>query len=396
MRFIRLLIPGLVIQAVLVGGGYSTGRELVEFFLVNGPATALSGMLITAVAFSLGAMISFELARRYQAFDYRSFCRAYMGRAWVLFEWGYLAILLLVLSVISSAAGKLLSEMTGTQEFLDSVLFTGSVGLIVFFGSTFIERVISAWSVIFYIVYGSMFVMVVHRFSGGLTAALATTPLSYAQALRDCASYTGYNIAVLPVLMFVARNFRTRSEALVSGALAGPLILLPGFAFLLALSAFYPAIVDAPLPVTIVLANLGSPVLTALARIVILGALLKTGVGLLHGLNERFARSFVERGAAMPRGARPAIAIGLMAAAVYLAASLGIVALIARGYRYSSYYFLAVFVVPLATRGVWLLLHPAVPVAPPAEVADPATQGATGCTRVSQDTVSLRGWRNSR
>ena len=59
---------------------------------------------------------------------------------------------------------------------------------------------------------------------------------------------------------------------------------------------------DAPLPVTIVLANLGSPVLTALARIVILGALLKTGVGLLHGLNERFARSFVERGAAMPRG----------------------------------------------------------------------------------------------
>ena len=106
---------------------------------------------------------------------------------------------------------------------------------IVFFGSSFIERVISAWSVIFYIVYGSMFFMVVHRFAGGLTAALATTPLSYTQALRDCASYTGYNIAVLPVLMFVARNFRTRSEALVSGALAGPLILLPGFAFLLAL-----------------------------------------------------------------------------------------------------------------------------------------------------------------
>lgn len=359
MRFIRLLIPGLVIQAVLVGGGYSTGRELVEFFLVSGPATALAGMIATAVVFSLGAMLSFELARRYEAFDYRSFCRVYMGRAWVLFEWGYIAILVLVLSVISAAAGQLLAGMTGTPEFLDSVLFTGGVGLIVFFGSTFIERVISAWSVIFYIVYGSMFVMVVHQFGGRLATAVAATPLDITQALSDCASYTGYNIAVLPVLMFVARNFRTRREALVSGALAGPLILLPGFAFLLALAAFYPAILDSPLPVTALLENLGSPVLSMLAQIVILGALLKTGVGLLHGLNERFARSFIERGVAMPRGARPAIAIGLMVVAVYLAASLGIVELIARGYRYSSYYFMAVFVLPLATRGLWMLLRPA-------------------------------------
>jgi uncharacterized membrane protein YkvI len=357
LRFIRLLIPGLVIQAVLVGGGYSTGRELVEFFLVSGPATALPGMAMTAAFFSLGSMISFELARQYQAFDYRSFCRVYLGRGWVLFEWGYIAILLLVLSVVSSAAGKLLSEMTGTQEFLDSIIFMGGVGLIVFFGSSFIERVISAWSVFFYLVYGSMFLMVVHKFGGALAAALTNAPPSYPQALRDSISYAGYNIAILPVLMFVARNFKSRREAFVAGAMAGPLILLPGFAFLLALSAFYPAIMGAPLPVTIVLAKLGSPVLTLFARIVILGALVKTGVGLLHGLNERFARSFMERGVAMPRGLRPAIAIGLMAIAVYLAASLGIVELIARGYRYSSYYFLAVFVLPLATRGVWLVFR---------------------------------------
>jgi uncharacterized membrane protein YkvI len=116
----------------------------------------------------------------------------------------------------------------------------------------------------------------------------------------------------------------------------------------------------------VVLAKLGSPILTTLARIVILGAFLKTGVGLLHGLNERFARSFSERGIAMPRGARPAIAIALMATAVFLATSLGIVELIGRGYRYSSYFFLVVFVVPVATRGVWLILRPGLrPIAPP-------------------------------
>ncbi|HVO45242.1 MAG TPA: hypothetical protein VMT29_02795 [Steroidobacteraceae bacterium] len=361
MRFMRLLIPGLVIQAVLVGGGYSTGRELVEFFLKDGPATALPGMAFTALIFSLGAMVSFELARRYQAFDYRSFCRVYMGPAWVLFEWGYLAILLLVLSVVASAGGKLLSEITGTSELVDSALFTAAVGVIVFFGSTFIERVISVWSVVFYIVYGSLFFMIVRHFGSALASNLAAAPLSISDGLRDAISYAGYNIAMLPVLTFVARNLRTRREAFISGALAGPLILLPGFAFLLALSAFYPAVVTAPLPVTLVLAKVGSPLLTIMARIVILGALLKTGVGLLHGLNERFARHFSEKGVAMPRGARPAISIGLMVLSVYLAAALGIVELIARGYRYSSYYFLAVFVLPLATRGVWMIFRPATP-----------------------------------
>jgi uncharacterized membrane protein YkvI len=354
----------LVIQAVLVGGGYSTGRELVEFFLLSGPATALPGMALTAAYFSLGSMVSFELARLYRAFDYRSFCRVYLGPFWVLFEWGYIAILILVLSVVSSAAGKLLAEMTGTGELADSIVFMAGVSLIVFFGSTLIERIISVWSVIFYIAYGTLFVLVVHRFGAQLQAALRSTPLDMGKALEDSIGYAGYNIAILPVLIFVARNFTSRREALIAGAFAGPLILLPGFAFLLALSAFYPRILDAPLPVTVVLANLGSPLLTVLVRVVVLGAFIKTGVGLLHGLNERFARSFVERGKVLPRGARPAIAIALMVIAVYLATSLGIVELIARGYRFSSYYFLAVFVLPVATRGVWLILRRAAP--PPA------------------------------
>ena len=53
-------------QAVLVGGGYATGRELVEFFVSKGPATGLAGLALTALWFSAGAMVSFELARRYR------------------------------------------------------------------------------------------------------------------------------------------------------------------------------------------------------------------------------------------------------------------------------------------------------------------------------------------
>ena len=35
--FRRYLLPGFVFEAAVIGGGYATGRELVEFFLPAGP-----------------------------------------------------------------------------------------------------------------------------------------------------------------------------------------------------------------------------------------------------------------------------------------------------------------------------------------------------------------------
>ena len=37
----RYLIPGIAFQSVVIGGGYGTGREIVEFFLASGPLFGL-------------------------------------------------------------------------------------------------------------------------------------------------------------------------------------------------------------------------------------------------------------------------------------------------------------------------------------------------------------------
>jgi uncharacterized membrane protein YkvI len=231
-----------------------------------------------------------------------------------------------------------------------------AVAGVVFFGSQVIEKVISAWAIIFYITYGSMFVLVVWRYSAQLRAALVSTPLDWVTAFQESLSYTGYNVVILPILIFVARNFESRRQAFIAGALAGPLILIPGLAALLALSTFYPGIVTEPLPISAVLAHLGNPTLTVCVQVVILGAFVKTGVGLLHGLNERVARSAVDRGQTMPVWLRPALALTIMVVTVFVAASVGIIDLIGRGYRYSSYFFLLVFLLPVLTRGAWLVI----------------------------------------
>ena len=38
--FRRLILPGLAFKAIVIGGGYATGRELAEYFLPSGPRVA--------------------------------------------------------------------------------------------------------------------------------------------------------------------------------------------------------------------------------------------------------------------------------------------------------------------------------------------------------------------
>ena len=59
-RFTRWLLPGLVFQSVIIGGGYATGRELVEFFLSYGPRHGFTGLLIATLAFSVIAVLFFS------------------------------------------------------------------------------------------------------------------------------------------------------------------------------------------------------------------------------------------------------------------------------------------------------------------------------------------------
>ncbi len=351
----RYVVPGLVIQAVLVGGGYATGRELVEFFVSMGPAAALIGMGLTAVLFSASAMIAFELARRFRAYDYNSFMGILLGRLCILFEIGYLASLVLVLAVVSAAAGELMLELAGWPLWLSAVIFMAIVAALVFFGNSFVERLISAWSILFYATYLLLFVLVVMRFGDDLSAALAAAPVKPKATLWNGLSYMAYNIPLLPVLIFVARNFASRREAFVAGALAGPLILLPGFAFLMTLSSFYPEIADSTLPVQFVLDRLGHPVIALMIQFVIIGALVKTGVGLLHGFNERIARAAADHSTPLPAVVRPLVALVVMVVAIFAATAVGLVDLIGQGYRYSAAYFLAVLVIPLFTVGLWRL-----------------------------------------
>ena len=50
-RFLRIyLVPGAVLQSVMIGGGYGTGREVVEYFTRFGIGGGLGGIAVAALA----------------------------------------------------------------------------------------------------------------------------------------------------------------------------------------------------------------------------------------------------------------------------------------------------------------------------------------------------------
>jgi uncharacterized membrane protein YkvI len=67
--FQRVFLPRFAFKAVVIGGGYATGRELAEFFLPSGPWGGLAGMLLAMSIWSLAWAMTFRFARSVAAQD---------------------------------------------------------------------------------------------------------------------------------------------------------------------------------------------------------------------------------------------------------------------------------------------------------------------------------------
>ncbi|SVC62415.1 uncharacterized protein METZ01_LOCUS315269, partial [marine metagenome] len=120
--FKKYLLPGFIFQSVVIGGGYGTGRELVEFFLTEGPLGGYFGMILSMLIWSAVMAVTFELARMGKNYDYRSFLNSLLGKWWIVYEITYVLGLILTISVIGSASGKLTHELSGFPEIVGTIV----------------------------------------------------------------------------------------------------------------------------------------------------------------------------------------------------------------------------------------------------------------------------------
>ncbi|MBJ89404.1 MAG: hypothetical protein CMO98_06030 [Woeseia sp.] len=355
--FQRYLLPGFVFQSVVIAGAYGSGKELEQFFFKHGPLGGLLGMAVTMVIFSLVLMVTYEFSRRFKLFDYRNFCKALLGPAWPIYEVLYILQMILVISIVGATAGNMLHDAFGFPPYVGTTGIMALIGLIVFFGTTALEKALTVWTLVLYATYLAFFSWNFLQSGDQIISNLQTIETSPGW-WRSGVAYSGYNMAVVPAILFCVRRLQGHRDAIIAGALAGPLTMLPAMLFFVAMIGQYGSIKaaggDGLLPLSILVDALaGGEFFVYLFPVVLFGTFVETGAAMIHGVNERIDSRFAEKGVAMPNGLRLLVALIILVIAIFLADSIGLTNLVAKGYGTITWGFLIVFVVPVLTFGIW-------------------------------------------
>jgi uncharacterized membrane protein YkvI len=351
--FQRFLLPGFAFKAVVIGGGYATGRELAEFFLPGGPWGGLAGMLLAMVVWSIVCAVTFAFARAVGGYDYRTFFKALLGPGWVVFEIAYALFVILILSVFGAAAGAIGAATLGLPSLIGTLLLAAAIALFTTFGNASVERLFKYVTFMLYGVYILFVILSVARFGDRIATAFATSlPASGNWALGGL-TYASYNIVGAVVILPVIRHLTSNRDAVIAGLVAGPLAMVPALLFFICMVAFYPSIAQETLPSDVILTRLHVPAFHYLFQLMIFAALLESGTGSVHAINERVAAVWRHhRGNELSYRARGGNAAALLIGCIFIADRFGLVTLIGRGYRFLAYALLAVYVIPLLTVGL--------------------------------------------
>ncbi|HSG62287.1 MAG TPA: hypothetical protein VLA24_12735 [Pseudomonadales bacterium] len=356
-RFFQIyIVPAAVFISVVMGGGYGTGREVIEFFTQYGLLGGVFGIGVAACLFSLVLVCTYEFARVFNVYDYKSFFSQLIGPFWVVFELLYLLLFFLVLGVVGAAAGNILSEQFGLSSVVGMAAILLLVVGLVYFGRETVEKVLTFWSFGMYVIFVIYFVQVVLGSDIRLYESLTTGTLVPGW-LTGGAMYAMYNLAIAPVLLFSTRAIVSRAQAIKAGCISGVLVMVPALLFHMSYAVGFPDVLNEPVPNYWMIAHFASPWLLAIFLVALLGTLIETGAGLVQGLIER-VQSVVHKGGDEPLNHSMRVVISFVTLSIGgLLSTFGIIDLIAKGYAALSVGFALVYILPICTLGIFKIFR---------------------------------------
>lgn len=347
-----LVIPSAVFVSVLFGPGYGSGREMVEFVSKHGPWGGLLSITIIAITFGILLSLSFEIARKFRSYNYQDLIAILLGRGWFLYQIAILIGIMITLSICASAAGTMVEDRFGIPALGGSLLLLLLIIILNYQGREIVEKsmAISVAALLLLLIFLLQQTFTGHW--GTISAPFAADQWQGTEWLRSGLTYGVVNAGFIPLLIYCARDIRTRGEAFTGGFFAGFVGVLPAVAFHLMFMAVYPEVIDQRLPTYWMIEKVTPPLVLDIFVIVLFVLIVQTGVGMLQGLIEQMDHYLALRGRTMSAKAHAAVAAAVTLVSMALG-SMGIVALVARGYTFLSVVLLLTFTLPILTRGVY-------------------------------------------
>ena len=350
----RIILPGIILQSVLIGGGYATGREIVEYGAKFGASGWICGLAIF-FGFSIMSILSMEACRQWQVYDYKSLLKKMIGHGWIAYEIVYLLLAILIIAVMASAAGEILHSTLGFNPWVGVVLIIVLVGFLNYKGEEVIAKLETIGTVALFAAYIAFAIVVFGGKWKEITQVFSVWDTSYQNEPAGVGIliwtgflYVGYNLAVYPASFFTYREIQSKKESIMAGFISGFLMTVPWFLTYFAILGYYPekSILAATVPWLEILKEY-HPVLIIVFGIVVGWTLVETATGMIHAFISRVEMEMAERKKEPIKKIHKALISSFALVASLILSQVGIIDLVAKGYEAMAYAMIAVYGIPL-------------------------------------------------
>lgn len=370
-RLGRILLPAIVFQSVGIGGAFATGREIVEYFAQFG-RLGIVAIGINFVAMAVSGVLLYEVARMFDAYDYKTLMKNIVWKFWPILELLYIVLAIIFIAALTSAGGNILNEILGVPVVLANGILLAFIFGVLYFGRGAIERFSTLGTISIYLVYIALFVMILTQRWDQVVNVLATEATSVGDqadvgsAAFSALTYAGYSLIIFMPVLFLIDRVETRTEAVLSGVLSSALLNLALVLTYLCILGFYPSdsVMSAPVPWLAMIEETGGSVALLAYSFVIGVTFIETGVGYTHSITERINESIKtsDHRLLADKDELSSLQRGLIAAGVFLSAlvlsRVGIITLVSQAYSIMAYLFIIVLGIPLITVGLLRILDP--------------------------------------
>jgi uncharacterized membrane protein YkvI len=291
---LRVLTYAGAIVAFLIGSGFATGQEILQYFTSYGywgiaGTGILVLILITYVAvefFSVGQAKKFE--RPSLIFHY--YCGKYLG---TFFDFFSILFVFLSFTVMVAGAGAVFEEHYGLSKYIGGIGLAVAVGISVWFGLKSLVDVIGKIGPLIVVIAIALGILGIVSNPGGIAEGNALLPeLELTQASTNWfmsgLSYVGFCMLWLAAfLTALGKTAHSRREA-ASGGLVGAIAFSVACIIVgLGLLANITRVGGTEIPM-LVLASDVSPLLASGISVMILAGIYTTAVPLLWTVSSRF------------------------------------------------------------------------------------------------------------
>lgn len=322
---------GAAFIGVIVGAGFASGQEVLQFFTSFG-IPGLFGGVIALTMFAFLGMVLGQLGSRLQTKSHEGviyhICGKYLGVAVDII----LTFFLFGVAVVMFAgSGAIFEEQFGITAAVGNMFMTAIVIISVLFDVKKVIALIGAFTPILMLTVLIIAIYSVVTFdlsSLGEAATVATDSQAAPNWILAALLYVSYNIAVgAPMVTVMGGTVRDEKVvargAIIGGIGLGLLVLLISISMMTQLGE----IAGAAMPM-LVLANNISPAVGVIMSIILLGMIYNTAVGMLYTFSARVVKPGTKKFKAS------VIVFGIVA---FISSNIGFVTLVGTVYPIMGY-----------------------------------------------------------